>query len=227
MCKQYNNEIKFHENFVLKEFPNSFETEDMSKFRKILNKITRTSLTWLLVYSSVFSNFYLVYSNFSNIYRTGSVIIVRKVRIILLEIIENLPNFAHMLSFGTVREFLKDKIFPCSAGDINFPLSETIRFVFSFELNLYIHITLYNVCTLKCTVRISGLSWNVNTTCIVSNSEIVYFDTRGQNGRLAHCIFTRAVTEWPVWPHVSNHIFRYKFMRTRVGSPFTDIENAP
>ena len=28
-------------------------------------------------------------------------------------------------------------------------------------------------------------------------------------------------------PHVSNHICLYKFMRTRVGSPFTDIENAP
>ena len=56
---------------------------------------------------------------------------------------------------------------------------------------------------------------------------IVYFDTRGQNGRLAHCIFTRAVSESPVWPYVSNHIFLYKFMRTRVGSPFTDIENAP
>ena len=28
------------------------------------------------------------------------------------------------------------------------------------------------------------------------------------------------------WPHVSNHIFLYKSMRTRVGSPFTDIENA-
>ena len=56
---------------------------------------------------------------------------------------------------------------------------------------------------------------------------IVYFDTRGQNGRLAHCIFTRAVSESPVWPHVANHIFLYKYMRTRVGSPFTDIENAP
>ena len=56
---------------------------------------------------------------------------------------------------------------------------------------------------------------------------IVYFDTRGQNGRLAHCIFTRAVGESPVWPHVSNHIFLYKFMRTRISSPFTDIENAP
>ena len=75
---------------------------------------------------------------------------------------------------------------------------------------------------------------------------IVYFDTRGQNGRLAHCkcknaawtrgrgrgwrneccIFARAVSESPVWPHVSNHIFLYKFMRTRVGSPFTDIDNA-
>ena len=57
--------------------------------------------------------------------------------------------------------------------------------------------------------------------------ELVYFDTRGQNGRLAHCIFTRAVSESPVWPHVSNHIFLYKFMQTRVGSPFTDIESAP
>ena len=69
------------------------------------------------------------------------------------------------------------------------------------------------------------------------NVEIVYFDTRGQNGWLAYCkcknaaglccIFTRAVSESPVWPHVSNHIFLYKFMGTRVGSPFTDIENAP
>ena len=41
------------------------------------------------------------------------------------------------------------------------------------------------------------------------------------------CIFTRAVSESPVWPPVSNHIFLYKFMRTLVGSPFTDIENAP
>ena len=30
-----------------------------------------------------------------------------------------------------------------------------------------------------------------------------------------------------MWPHVSNHIFLYKFMRTRVGSPLTDIANAP
>ena len=57
--------------------------------------------------------------------------------------------------------------------------------------------------------------------------EKVHFDPRGQNGRLAYCIFTRAVSESPVWSHVSNHIFLYKFMRTRVGSPFTDIENAP
>ena len=64
---------------------------------------------------------------------------------------------------------------------------------------------------------------------------MVYFDTRGQNGRLAHCkcenaartcgrgrqaevdgkccIFTRALSESPVWPHVSNHIFLYKLMR--------------
>ena len=55
-----------------------------------------------------------------------------------------------------------------------------------------------------------------NTASLV----IVYFDTRGQN-------FTRAVSESPMWPHVSNHIFLYEFMRTRVGSPFTDIENAP
>ena len=40
-------------------------------------------------------------------------------------------------------------------------------------------------------------------------------------------IFTRAVSESPVRPHVSNHIFHYKCIRTRVGSPFTDIENAP
>ena len=60
----------------------------------------------------------------------------------------------------------------------------------------------------------------------LNRCKIVYFDTRGQNGRLAHCIFTRAVSEWPVWPHVLNHIFLYKFMRTQVGSPFTDIENA-
>ena len=58
-------------------------------------------------------------------------------------------------------------------------------------------------------------------------SIIVYFDTRGQNERLGHCIFTRAVSESPVWPHVTNHIFLYKFMRARVGSPFTDMENAP
>ena len=37
----------------------------------------------------------------------------------------------------------------------------------------------------------------------------------------------RAVGALLVWPHVLNHIFLYKFMRTRVGSPFTDIENAP
>ena len=41
------------------------------------------------------------------------------------------------------------------------------------------------------------------------------------------CIFTLAVRQPPVWPHVSKRIFLYKFMRTRVGSPFTDIENAP
>ena len=40
-------------------------------------------------------------------------------------------------------------------------------------------------------------------------------------------IFTRAVSGSLVWPHVSNHIFLYKFMRTRVSSPFTDIVNAP
>ena len=57
--------------------------------------------------------------------------------------------------------------------------------------------------------------------------KIVYFDTRGQNGRLTHCKCKNAVSESPVWPHVSNDIFLYKFMRTRVGSPFTDIENAP
>ena len=33
-------------------------------------------------------------------------------------------------------------------------------------------------------------------------------------------IFTREVSESPVWSHVSNHIFLYNFMRTRVGSPF-------
>ena len=43
--------------------------------------------------------------------------------------------------------------------------------------------------------------------------------------RVSAAFFTRAVSESPVWPHVSNHIFLYKFMRTRVGSPFTDIEN--
>ena len=64
-------------------------------------------------------------------------------------------------------------------------------------------------------------------TIFLQTVKIVYFDTRGQNGRLAHYIFTRAVSESPVWPHVSNHIFLYKFTRTRVGSPFTDIENAP
>ena len=37
----------------------------------------------------------------------------------------------------------------------------------------------------------------------------------------------RAVGTLLVWPHVSNHIYLHKFMRTRVGSPFTDIENAP
>ena len=60
--------------------------------------------------------------------------------------------------------------------------------------------------------------------------KILYFCTRSQNGWLAHCKYgnaSRAVSESPVWPHVSNHIFLYKFMRTRVGSPFTDIENAP
>ena len=89
----------------------------------------------------------------------------------------------------------------------------------------------------------------VKHCCNIDNIAILYFDTRSQNGRLAHCkcknttrtrgrgrqaeveneccIFTRAVSESPVWPHVSNHIFLYKFMRTRVGSPFTDIENAP
>ena len=52
---------------------------------------------------------------------------------------------------------------------------------------------------------------------------IVYFDTRGQNGRLAHCkcknaartrtnpkseccIFTRAVSESPVWPLVKRWV---------------------
>ena len=48
--------------------------------------------------------------------------------------------------------------------------------------------------------------------------EIVYFDTRGQNVRLAHCIFTRAVSESLVWPHVSNHIFLYKCAVTQLHS---------
>ena len=60
-----------------------------------------------------------------------------------------------------------------------------------------------------------------------ASSVIVYFDTRGQNGWLAHCKCKNAVSESPVWPQVSNHIFLYKFMRTRVGSMFTGIENAP
>ena len=33
-----------------------------------------------------------------------------------------------------------------------------------------------------------------------------------------HCIFTRAVSESPVWPHVSNHIFLYKFIRIQLHS---------
>ena len=75
----------------------------------------------------VFSNFYLVYSNFSNIYRIGSVIIVGKVRIILFVIIENLPNFAPILSFGTVREFSKNKIFPCMPALLpGFPCMEIL-----------------------------------------------------------------------------------------------------
>ena len=52
-----------------------------------------------------------------------------------------------------------------------------------------------------------------------------FFSGSGNAGSC--CIFTRAVSESPVWPHVSNHIFLYKFMRTRVGSPFTDIDIAP
>ena len=46
--------------------------------------------------------------------------------------------------------------------------------------------------------------------------EKVYFDTRDQNGRLAHRKCKNAVSESPVWLHVSNHIFLYKFMRTRM-----------
>ena len=77
-------------------------------------------------------------------------------------------------------------------------------------------------------IRDSGETMAYNNSDI--RAIIVYFDTRGQNGRLAHCKCenaARAVSESPVWPHVSNHIFLYKFMRTRVRSPFTDIENAP
>ena len=52
--------------------------------------------------------------------------------------------------------------------------------------------------------------------CLGAKSIIVYFDTRGQNGRLAHCECenaARAVSELPVGPHVPNHIFLYKCMR--------------
>ena len=70
-------------------------------------------------------------------------------------------------------------------------------------------------------------------TCMCK--EIVYFNTRGQIGPLAHwecenaaltldlclpaspagscCIFTRPVSKSPVWPYVSNHIYFYKRMR--------------
>ena len=44
-----------------------------------------------------------------------------------------------------------------------FSLFETIRFVFTFKLDL------------MCAVCISGLSLNVNTKCILSNSEKVFF----------------------------------------------------
>ena len=61
----------------------------------------------------------------------------------------------------------------------------------------------------------------------ISSYVIAYFDTTGQNGRLAHCkCENAAMSESPVWPHESNHILLYKFMRTGVGSPFTDIENS-
>ena len=36
----------------------------------------------------------------------------------------------------------------------------------------------------------------------------IYFDTRGENGRLAYCkCENAAVSESPAWPHVPNHIF--------------------
>ena len=39
-------------------------------------------------------------------------IYAEKIRVILLEITENPPNFAHILSFEKVRDFFKKKIFP-------------------------------------------------------------------------------------------------------------------
>ena len=46
----------------------------------------------------------LVYSHFSTIHRTDSVIIVGKVRIILLEIIQNLLIFSVLEQFGILEE---------------------------------------------------------------------------------------------------------------------------
>ena len=64
------------------------------RFSMVLSKITRIFSTYYNYRTSlVSSNFYFAYSKFSNIYRTGSVIIVEKFRIILLWIIENLSNY--------------------------------------------------------------------------------------------------------------------------------------
>ena len=61
----------------------------------------------------------------------------------------------------------------------------------------------------------------------LSTSYWSWIDSKYGNNIFRYKRPKRAVSESPVWPHVSNHIFLYKFMRTRVGSPFTDIGNAP
>ena len=108
---------------------------------------------------------------------------------------------------------------------------------------IYIFFTGSGTCRRASSWSIINLWWRVAYFGRFFFNTWFSFIIRGQNGRLAHCkcknaaltldlglsasaarsccIFTRAVSESPVWPHVLNHIFLYKFMRTRVGSPFT------
>ena len=137
-------------------------------------------------------------------------------------------NFA-VLSTRAVRQFVKRYLWKYQRDKINdiwknklFRLSKKkktsilLRYTGSFNTKVF---GMAPTCSLSEIASFIAINF--------FDSKIVYFDTRGQNGRLAHCIFILAVSELPVWPHVSNHIFLYKFMRARVGSPFTDIKNAP